>query len=517
MKKITFLVFLLVSALGFSQELVTNGDFQTGTDGAPFYSGGENNPIEVVDIGGGNLAFRANVAVANAPEPWRVNLSQIVALEDNTAYELTFDAFTDSSTGSRDILVSLGQAGGPFNGTTPVAASLTDTSQTFNFTITTNFDTANTMPTSGAAGSRVIFDMANTTGFVWIDNVSLQEVDGSLSDITLSDLQIDGATISDFNPSTTTYNVSVANAMPVPQITTVTTTNPNATVGTINDATSVPGTATFDVTSENGSVMQTYTVNYLLQGAEVDLVDNGGFEAGDYSGWQQFESTPGNQTITMTNPSSGTFAASINNTTLSSNSLIKSANKGVGIVEPNTDITVKFDMRGSTGNGGVVFVELFSELSGGGVSNAEILGGGPIALNADPNVWTSYEFMTTLGSDVSGGVTLQIGAVNGGATGSFADIVVDNAEMLYTPTLSNESFNTTEFKVFPNPTLTDWNITANTSINSISVFNILGRQVMTLSPNSNTAKIDTQDLNSGVYFARIEGVAGTKTVKLIKQ
>ena len=45
-------------------------------------------------------------------------------------------------------------------------------------------------------------------------------------------------------------------------------------------------------------------------------------------------------------------------------------------------------MRGSLeGAGGVVFVELFSELSGGGTSKAEIYTGGPIFPTAD---WQSF-------------------------------------------------------------------------------------------------------------------------------
>ena len=69
MKKITFLLSLMISSLGYAQNLVTNGDFQTGT-AAPWY----NNAANVVDLGGGNFLNQANVeGVGN---PWDVNLSQ---------------------------------------------------------------------------------------------------------------------------------------------------------------------------------------------------------------------------------------------------------------------------------------------------------------------------------------------------------------------------------------------------------------------------------------------------------
>ena len=92
------------------------------------------------------------------------------------------------------------------------------------------------------------------------------------------------------------------------------------------------------------------------------------------------------------------------------------------MVNPGDEVTIKFDMRGTASAGGVVFAELFSELTGGGTSAAEILGGGPLFPNADPEVWTSYEFTTNVGPDVSGGITLQLNAATGGDPSSVANI-----------------------------------------------------------------------------------------------
>lgn len=169
----------------------------------------------------------------------------------------------------------------------------------------------------------------------------------------------------------------------------------------------------------------------LFAGASqaVQVQVNGGFETSDFSGWTQFATGP-NQTVELGVPgntsSEGLYHAHINNTVLASNSLIKNANLGIGVVAPDSAYTVTFDARGSFGPGGVAFAEFFSELSGGGTSKAEILGGAPLALNADPTVWTSFTFNGTTGPDVSGGVTLQLGATTGGASGSFADVFYDN-------------------------------------------------------------------------------------------
>lgn len=83
--------------------------------------------------------------------------------------------------------------------------------------------------------------------------------------------------------------------------------------------------------------------------------------------------------------------------------------------------------------------------------------------------------------------------------------------------LGTEDFDASSFKVFPNPTNNNWNITGNTTINSVVVYSILGKHVVTLTPNANDVIINTVNIESGVYFAKIEGINGSKTVKLIKE
>ena len=61
-----------------------------------------------------------------------------------------------------------------------------------------------------------------------------------------------------------------------------------------------------------------------------------------------------------------------------------------------------------------------------GVSSSVILGGAPLGLNADPNVWTAFRFTTPAGPNVSGGITLQIAAITGAVNGSVSNVTVDN-------------------------------------------------------------------------------------------
>ena len=163
----------------------------------------------------------------------------------------------------------------------------------------------------------------------------------------------------------------------------------------------------------------------------IEMTTNGDFETGDLTGWTQFETGVGQQTVTTVNPDSGTYAGQIINNTPASNSLWKQANLYAGFLTPGQLVTVEFDARGSGSPGGVAFAELFSELSGGGVSSAIILGGAPLALNADPNVWTHFSFPNmVLGPDVSGGVTLQLGATTPGLAGATMSMWYDNVSVM---------------------------------------------------------------------------------------
>lgn len=164
----------------------------------------------------------------------------------------------------------------------------------------------------------------------------------------------------------------------------------------------------------------------------IELAQNGGFETGDFTGWEQFLNN-GTQTVSTFNPSTGTFAANLTVDNVVGNTLIKNSNIGVGVVNPGDEITITFDARGTTAVGGVAFAEFFTELEGGGTSSAEILSGGPLALNADASVWTTFSFTTTVGPDASGGITLQFVAACGAAPGCLADIYFDNVSITAVP------------------------------------------------------------------------------------
>ncbi|MFT5846742.1 MAG: hypothetical protein ACJARX_001694 [Psychroserpens sp.] len=95
-------------------------------------------------------------------------------------------------------------------------------------------------------------------------------------------------------------------------------------------------------------------------------------------------------------------------------------------------------------------------------------------------------------------------------------VYIDNIIMTVNALSVNE-FDTAQFSAFPNPAKNDWNISSSISINTILVYDILGKKVMTLSPNATEAVIDVSTLKTGMYFVKMESDNGSKTVKLIKE
>jgi hypothetical protein len=84
--------------------------------------------------------------------------------------------------------------------------------------------------------------------------------------------------------------------------------------------------------------------------------------------------------------------------------------------------------------------------------------------------------------------------------------------------LGVEDYQVVKFSTFPNPTQNSWTIsTKNESITSIQVFDVLGKNVLSLLPNERTAVIDGASFKAGLYFAQIKTVSGLSSLKLIKK
>ncbi len=160
----------------------------------------------------------------------------------------------------------------------------------------------------------------------------------------------------------------------------------------------------------------------------VELVSNGDSETGDTSGWDYFP-TGGSTFDVVSSPAedvfAGSFSTKIENLAETSNAFVRQTGIGAGIVQPSAQVNISFWAKGSAELGGVHFAEFFS-LGESGVTSSEILGGAPLFLT---DTYEFYEFTVTAASDVSGGVTLQLGATTGATTGSAATFFFDDVSV----------------------------------------------------------------------------------------
>ena len=164
-------------------------------------------------------------------------------------------------------------------------------------------------------------------------------------------------------------------------------------------------------------------LSLTLGASAANIIINGDFETGATTPW--ISSLPGSATFAVTtDANAGAFAGVIANSSAASSANIKQT-VGIGTLIPLSSVTVSFYAKGVTGLGGVQFVELFSE-GAAGVSKSEILGGAPLFTGTN---YSLYSFTTTLGPDVTNGVTLQFAAVTGGDLGSNASLFVDDVSL----------------------------------------------------------------------------------------
>ncbi len=102
-------------------------------------------------------------------------------------------------------------------------------------------------------------------GEVWFDNLYFwKNPTAAGTDATLSDLQVDGTTVTGFAPLTENYYYGmIEGSVVVPQINSVTTNDPNATYQ-ITQASAIPGIGSVVVTAQDGTTTKTYNVHFII-------------------------------------------------------------------------------------------------------------------------------------------------------------------------------------------------------------------------------------------------------------
>lgn len=540
MKKITLFIILMSFSLGFAQPN-TNAPNPT------------NNPSDVISVY--SDYFVTNVATNYNPNwgqsgiccvnpsynPGSGNLVMAYANFNYQGTELTtqnaagmeflhVDVWTNANPGTTTLQVS------PINNGTGASETLV----TINYTQGSWYSV--NIPKSAFTGMTwdSVFQMkfaANGPGStvpvdIYLDNIYFWKTPVSpASDATLSDLKVDGSTITGFNSGLITYNVELPNGTTVvPQVTSATTTNASATY-VITQASALPGTATVVVTSQNATVTKTYSVNFSVVGppsaaptppnrpaADVKSIFSDAYTPvatiGYLSGGPNDDNTyntswcPGNTTLVQVGG---------NNT----NKITGLGCEGVGFLSGRFNAAgftyFHMDIYTDTPTQDKSFNFKFSNWSGGAgetnafeysATNANILP------SVNPGTWISIDIPMTSFTAIGG--TNNSDFTQFVITSDLGTVYYDNLYLHKNTILSNNSFEASKIRMYPNPASTKLTIDAQQVIEKISVSNILGQEVISMSTNSQLINLDISDLQSGIYVVKtvIDGnVSSTKFIK----
>ncbi len=538
MKKITLLFFILTASLGFAQP-TTNAPTPTNdsadvisvysdayTDVATNYNPGWGQSGSVnttYDPTGGGTNF------AMAYTNFNYQGTELTTQNASGMEFLHVDLWTSADPGATTIQVS------PINngtGTGETLVTITYTSGTWIsvdipkaiFTGMTWDSVFQMKFAANGAGSTVPVD-------IYLDNVYFWKAPADPNtDATLSDLQVDGTTISGFGSATTDYTYEVPNGtVIVPQITTATPTQAGlGATASITQASGIPGDATVLVTAPNGTDTETYTVSIVALGPPAAAPTPPARPAADvkslfsdaYTDIVTFGYGGDVDTYNTSWCGATTELASVDGNAV--NKVSGLGCEGVDFQSGRFDATAfthfHMDIYTDTATLDKSFNVKFSNWNGGGgEANAIEYSGnnGNFLTNPNPGTWISLDipladFTAIVNADRNDLVQFVISS-------DLGTVYYDNLYLHKNTTLGTDEFEVSYFSVYPNPSNNVWNVkTKDQIINTIHVFDVLGKEVMTMKPNLTDVSIDASTLPKGLYFAKMTTDLGSNSVKLIK-
>lgn len=157
-----------------------------------------------------------------------------------------------------------------------------------------------------------------------------------------------------------------------------------------------------------------------------NLLTNPGFETGDLTGWLVYGAGSG-AGVMVQSPDNGPSAPGTHNAFMDNQAqalgLTLKQSTAPGSAVAGT-VFYSFDLKlGQAANGGVFFVQIFAERTGGGV-----IGGTPLLGNYIPLDWTTFSgsFEAPPNTDF---LTIQFMANTGAVVGSVSSMHVDNVDI----------------------------------------------------------------------------------------
>jgi hypothetical protein len=137
------------------------------------------------------------------------------------------------------------------------------------------------------------------------------------------------------------------------------------------------------------------------------------------------------------------------------------------------------------------------------------------------DVDTLTYFMTVDGTDVNAvPVPFQadatLGAIDFFSIDANNNIWIDNVLYAEGIHIGFDDFSNENFSVYPNPFTDVLNIRSKSVVDSVDVYDILGKLVLSVNPNAISPSLDLSALSSGAYLVKVTIGDASHTVKVIK-
>jgi hypothetical protein len=372
---------------------------------------------------------------------------------------------------------------------------------------------------------------SNLAQLMFIDDVSLNFASGLgnvTDDTSLSDLTIDGTTISGFSPLETNYDVFLPGGTTTVPSVVVTPTDPSAT-SVVTDATSIPGTTSILITAEDGTTTSTVTINFVALEAGLEFLINGGINTTAVDPVTGVDGS-GNFPVLggWGGGVGGSYAPSstTNGNCYSEDRMFKLFKKGNAdgqfinqtITLPAGTYNWSFWTRwavlvswGSDGDYEPTFKIMTNDDNDSTWETVETI------VTTQPT--TANEWMQQTGTftnDIERKVRIKFSKYGGttAAPSNLSELMyIDEVSLSFANSLSVSDQELIKLSIYPNPTSDIISIKGVENIKSIKVYSILGgleKEVF------NTNQIDVSELSPGVHFIKINN-GNVFSKKFIKQ
>ena len=139
------------------------------------------------------------------------------------------------------------------------------------------------------------------------------------------------------------------------------------------------------------------------------------------------------------------------------------------------------------------------------------------ATDPNPGTWLSFDIPLADFTIAGGGSAARNNLAEFIISTNLGIVYYDNVYFHKNTTLGASNFEVAKVKLYPNPTSNILNIECTASIQAITVYNVLGQEVMTTSPKADSVTINISDFQSGVYLVKSTVDGTTSTSRIIKK